>query len=209
VNVRNVRLAETDGGGNLHGAATPRGPQGAADLNERFEPTRSEHPSMTDDPSSLGFDEEPPHRLIYTVGRLDRVLRSELRHQLRDVDLTISEFTTLTVLRRRKGLSNAQLARRAMVTAQAMNQVLASLEQKGLVLRSSVPGTDTLEHHRARSVGLTETGEAYAERCDEIVASVEDAAFRRLDNEARGDLAATLRDATDELRDSAIDAQTR
>lgn len=152
------------------------------------------------DHQALGPDGEVPPRLIYTVGRFDRVLRIELRRRLRNLDLTIAEFTTLTVLRRRKGLSNAQLARRAMVSAQAMNQVLAALEQKGLVSRSAAPRGDTLDHHRARIVGLTAAGETCAELCDEIVASVEDVALRSLDEDARRDLASALRTATDDLR---------
>jgi DNA-binding MarR family transcriptional regulator len=145
-------------------------------------------------------EDEPAHRLIYAVGRFDRALRGELKRRLRPLDLSISEFTTLTVLRHRKGLSNAQLARRAMVSPQAMNQVLSTLERKGLVYRPDVPGTDDRAHHRARLVKLTDVGEDRASRCDEIVATVEDAAFRALEPEDRNALAALLRGATEEIR---------
>lgn len=57
----------------------------------------------------------------------------------------------------RGGLLNAQLARRFFVTAQAMNQVLTSLETKGLMTRPE-PGTQSRAHHRAYGTQLTPRG---------------------------------------------------
>lgn len=156
--------------------------------------------------AQTGPDEEPGHRLIYAVGRFDTALRSELKRRLRTLDLTIAEFTTLSVLGYRNGLSNAQLARRAMVSPQAMNQVLSSLERKRLVRRPDIAGTDSRGHHRARGVRLTDAGRYHAERCEEIVAAVEQSAFSRLTAEERTALAALLRGATEDLRGPLVDS---
>lgn len=147
--------------------------------------------------------EEPGRRLTYAVGRFDAALRNELRRQLRPLNVTIAEFLTLSILRHRSGLSNAQLARRAMVTPQAMNQVLASLERKELVFRPKEPGTDVNGHHRARAVQLTDSGEHHADRCEQIVTALEDAAFQHVAPTDRPALAALLRTATEHLRANA------
>jgi DNA-binding MarR family transcriptional regulator len=145
-------------------------------------------------------DAEPGLRLIYAVGRFHTVLRAELVRRLAPEGLTVSEFTALSVLSARGGLSNAQLARRSFVTPQAMNQVLASLEKKGLVTRPA-PGSHPSAHHRARGAKLTATGRRQAARANRIVDEIEDAAFASLDRAQRGALAAMLRDSAQQLID--------
>ena len=73
--------------------------------------------------------------LIYVIGRVDQGVRRELRVRLAPLALSVPDVTTLSVLRGRSGLSNAQLARRALITPQSMLEVLASLEQRGLLAR--------------------------------------------------------------------------
>ncbi len=92
--------------------------------------------------------------LIYVVGRVDRGVRTELARRLRPWELTVAQFTALSVLARRPGLSNAQLARRSLISPQAMNEVLASLEQRGLATRTADPG-----HARILNATLTAAGE--------------------------------------------------
>jgi DNA-binding MarR family transcriptional regulator len=145
--------------------------------------------------------DDPVFRLPYAVGRYDSALRAELKRLLAPLDLTIAEFTTLSVLSARSGLSNAQLARRALVTPQAMNLVLVSLEQKGLVRRHADPGRDPNGHHRARAARLTPKGELVAQRCEAIVDVVEDASFDGVTKAERTALAILLRDATRRLLD--------
>lgn len=145
-------------------------------------------------------EDEQGLRLIYAIGRYDTALRGELKRRLAPHDLTITEFTTVSILRARSGLSNAQLARRAFVTPQAMNQVMASLEEKGVVRRQASPGRDGHGHHRARGTRLTAKGTRLCRLCDRIVDEVETASFAGLSAAERLDLAVMLRDATDRLR---------
>jgi DNA-binding MarR family transcriptional regulator len=150
--------------------------------------------------AAAGREDEAGPRLIYAIGRYDTALRTELKRRLAALDLTLAEFTTLSVLRARSGLSNAQLARRSLVTPQAMNQVLASLEDKGLVRRQSSPGHDSQGHHRARATRLTPKGARRSRRCDTIVDEIEDASFQGLSASERITLAVMLRSATERLR---------
>lgn len=82
----------------------------------------------------------------YLVGRADRIIRAQLEEALVGTGLSLPEFTALSVLASRPGLSNARLARRSLVTPQAMHKVMRSLEDAGLVTRTAPPtGGRTLE----------------------------------------------------------------
>src|SRR5438067_9226765 len=66
-------------------------------------------------------------RLSYLIGRLERLVRRRLATALEPAGLTLPAYTTLSVLKAQNGLSNAQLARRSLVTPQSMSEVLAFL----------------------------------------------------------------------------------
>src|SRR5215510_1749870 len=106
--------------------------------------------------------------LLYLVGRIDRVVRRAMRTVLSAQGLSVNQYATLSVLDRRSGLSNAQLARRALVSPQSMNEVLLTLEQRGLVGRRAHP-----EHGRILQARLTAKGQALLARCDAEVDQVE------------------------------------
>jgi len=106
--------------------------------------------------------------LLYLVGRIDRVVRRAMGAVLTAQGLSVNQYATLSVLDRRSGLSNAQLARRALVSPQSMNEVLLTLEQRGLVGRRAHP-----DHGRILQARLTAKGRALLARCDAEVHKVE------------------------------------
>jgi DNA-binding MarR family transcriptional regulator len=112
---------------------------------------------------------EGPPSLIYVVGRVDRGLRTELARRLRPWELSVAQFTALSVLARRPGLSNAQLARRSLISPQAMSEVLAALERRGLVARSADPA-----HARIRNATLTADGEAAVRAAARVAGQLQD-----------------------------------
>lgn len=129
-------------------------------------------------------------RVSYLVGRLDRVLRRRLGEALAPHGLSLPEYTTLSVLRAGGGLSNAQLARRSLITPQAMNEVLARLEERGLVRRRAIP-----MHGRARPAELTAAGKRALAKADAGVDEVEREVFGRVDRTRLAELLAdSLRD---------------
>ena len=91
--------------------------------------------------------------LVYVIGRVDQGVRREMRRRLDRFGLSVPEYTALSVLDAVPGLSNAQLARRSLITPPAMLEVLASLERRGLVVRHADPG-----HRRIRRAELTAEG---------------------------------------------------
>jgi DNA-binding MarR family transcriptional regulator len=112
-------------------------------------------------------------RFSYVVGRLDRVLRRRLGAALAPHGLTVAEYTALSVLRTRSGLSNAQLARRTLITPQAMNEVLARLVDRGYVRRTADP-----DHGRIIRTELTEAADRVLDACDRDVDQIERAMLR-------------------------------
>jgi len=126
-------------------------------------------------------------RVSYLVGRLDRLLRRRLGDALAPHGLSLAEYTTLSVLRGRDGLSNAQLARRALITPQAMNEVLVRLESRRLVRRRP-----HLQHGRVRPAELTKAGERVLAGADRDVDEVERAMLRSVETRS---LRSLLRDA--------------
>jgi DNA-binding MarR family transcriptional regulator len=126
-------------------------------------------------------------RLSYVIGRLDRALRREIGALVAPFGLTVSKYTALSILRARPGLSNAQLARRSYVTPQSMNEVLAALEQEGLIVRSPAAN-----HGRVVEVALSDRGDEVLAACDRAISHMENAMLADLDDDAREQLRAAL-----------------
>ena len=129
-------------------------------------------------------------RISYAVGRLDRVLRRRLGDALEPHGLSLPEYTTLSVLSARSGLSNAQLARRSLITPQAMNEVLARLEERKLVRRRRDP-----THARIRPAELTPAGKRTLLRAHAAVDIVERAMLAGVSAAERRRLAQLLTSA--------------
>jgi DNA-binding MarR family transcriptional regulator len=115
-------------------------------------------------------------RISYVIARLDRVLRRRLSTAVEPAGLTLPAYTTLSVLRVQDGLSNAQLARRSLVTPQSMSEVLTLLVDQGYVRRRAEPG-----HGRIIRTELTKAGRRALERCDHAVDDVEQEMLGDLD----------------------------
>jgi DNA-binding MarR family transcriptional regulator len=125
-------------------------------------------------------------RVSYVIGRLDRVLRRRLTDAVQPVGLTLPAYVALSVLRAQDGLSNAQLARRSLVTPQSMSEALTQLVDRGYVRRRADP-----DHGRIIRTELTKAGSRALERCDRAVDDVE----REMLGDLDADEVASLRNA--------------
>jgi DNA-binding MarR family transcriptional regulator len=125
--------------------------------------------------------DQPAHaRVAYSVGRLSRALRARMGTVTDRHGLTVAQYTALSVLHARGRLSNAQLARRSLVSPQAMNEIVEAMAAKRLVLRRPDP-----EHGRIVQIGLTARGEAVLARCDEAVRGLENEMLAGLNDTQR------------------------
>lgn len=125
--------------------------------------------SAHDEGSEDAQDGTTSFRISYVVARLDRAIRRGIEERLSPHGLSVSQYTALSVLRNRPGLSNAQLARRTFVTPQAMNEVVASLEEAKLIKREVDP-----KHKRILRARLTPRGTRIFERVDEEIGDLEE-----------------------------------
>lgn len=69
----------------------------------------------------------------YAVKRAQHALHSTMEGELRDCGLSVSQYACLEILAARPRISNADLARDAFVSRQAMHQLLTGLKAAGLV----------------------------------------------------------------------------
>ncbi len=140
-------------------------------------------------------DESPrAPSLIYVVGRLNQGITRELRAVLREWDLSVQEYTSLSALELRPGLSNAQLARRALVTPQSMLEILGRLESRGLLRRNIDP-----THGRVIRNELTDSGRQVLEAAAPQVDQLQDRIFAGLSPAQRKSVTAALSTAMSRL----------
>lgn len=138
--------------------------------------------------ASAGDNTSFPLRSTYVLARLTRVVQRLLEEMLTAHGLSLPQFTVLAVLLRRPGLSNAQLARRAYITPQSMQEVLRVLEDRALIRR-----TPASENQRILRARLTATGKRLAARADSDAAQIEDAMLADLSDARRLQFVNSLR----------------
>jgi DNA-binding MarR family transcriptional regulator len=108
--------------------------------------------------------------LGYLLSRVASALRAEVvTRALEPLDLVFPQYICLRMLSHSKGMSNAELARGANVSRQAMNIVLRGLRERGLVTRpDSVPSGRSLPTELTQAgldlLASTDAGVGAAER---------------------------------------------
>src|SRR5262245_58065174 len=102
--------------------------------------------------------------LGYLLHRITSVLRPAAAAELRPLELGLTEFVCLRILSMLPGSSNAELARATNVSPQAMNKVLRSLQDKGIVDRP-----DAVASGRALPAQLTSAGRKLLARAEAAV----------------------------------------
>jgi DNA-binding MarR family transcriptional regulator len=104
----------------------------------------------------------------YALKRAQQALRGYLDSALRNIGLTTPQYSVLAGLELSEGLSSAELARRAFVTPQTMQAIIAALERDGLVKRTGHPA-----HGRVLTTELTPEGRSLVRVAHETVANAE------------------------------------
>jgi DNA-binding MarR family transcriptional regulator len=117
-------------------------------------------------------------RLTYLVKRLEMAERARMEEVLRPLAVTLHQYTALSILEQREGLSSAQLARRHVVSPQAMHQLIASMERDRLIERRQDEA-----NRRILRVWLTAHGVDALRSCHEAVDAVEERMLSALTDE--------------------------
>lgn len=113
-------------------------------------------------------DDSSSPSLLYAIKQVEQVVRARLDMVLRPHGVTALQYTALTVLHRRDGMSSAELARNAFVKPQSMADLVSALESRRLVARVK----DAVDRKRVNVV-LTEEGRAFLRKCETDVADLE------------------------------------
>lgn len=139
---------------------------------------------MSDPRQPQNADDRPG----YLIKKAQAVLNARMAQALHGHGVTITQFSVLTALAEEPGLSNAELARRAFITPQSMNENLRDLEQRRWITRSRHP-----THGRILRIDLTDEGHAMLRACDATVTVIEQRMLADLDSGQRRQLSAGLR----------------
>jgi DNA-binding MarR family transcriptional regulator len=124
----------------------------------------------------------------YLIKQAQAALNAQMARALHEHGVTLSQFAVLTALAEEPGLSNAELARRAFITPQSMNENLRELEGRTWITRSRHPA-----HGRILQIELTEEGRTTLQSCDVTVTVIEQRMLAGLDPDQRRQLTTALR----------------
>jgi DNA-binding MarR family transcriptional regulator len=98
---------------------------------------------------------EGPPSVLYTVKQVELAVRHHLDELLKPAGITALQYTALTVLERRDGLTLTELAHNSFVKVQSMADLLRPLYRHELICRRADPA-----HGRRQLVSLTPAGRA-------------------------------------------------
>lgn len=124
-----------------------------------------------------GVGDEP---LGYLLHRTTSALRAEVSTALEHVDLSFPQYVCMRVLSKFGDRTNAELARDIGVSPQAMNMVLRSLEERGLVTRPA-----SVASGRSLPANLSRAGAEVLARTDVEVRAAEQRLMADLSTEER------------------------
>jgi len=122
-------------------------------------------------------------------------LRAAMDAELREQGLSVPQYACLELLAQRPGVSNAELARGAFVSRQAMHQLLAGLGTAGLV--------SSRGQGRNERFALTAAGARHRARASEAVAGIEKRMLASFSGPQRRRLHADLNACADALTPAA------
>jgi DNA-binding MarR family transcriptional regulator len=131
----------------------------------------------------------------YLAKRVSITMRSRMDATLRPLGLTVPQYVCMHALYEQPRISGAELARMALVSRQAIHQLLSELRTRGWVEQE--PSANGRRRGVAR---LTNEGRKLIEQAFAPVDAVEDEMLSGFTNEEREELAAMLIRCEDALR---------
>lgn len=137
-------------------------------------------------------------KLSYIIARTDRLISKLLSEQLKPLNITLPQFTTLSVLAAKGSLSNAKLAERSFIRPQSANKIVHDLLASGWIAQHPDPN-----HGRRILVQLTEEGRVQLGRCNRVVEQLETKMLSGIDINLAHFIRHTLETMTTNLKDQA------
>lgn len=106
--------------------------------------------------------------LGYLLRQAAAAYRLRVERALADIGVTQSQFVVLTMLANYPGISNADLARLAVLTPQTVSVIIANLERGGSLVRHP-----HAVHGRIQHIDLNEKGKSQLAECRNRVYAIE------------------------------------
>ncbi len=117
-------------------------------------------------------------RAIFYLNQANHAVRSRLEAALAAQQITSIQYTVLSVIGSRDGLSSAELSRRFFVAPQTMNELIGGLLRRNLITRKEDP-----DNRRILRMSLTPEGKRMMKVCDAAADAVEKDIFSFLPQE--------------------------
>lgn len=133
----------------------------------------------------------------YELRLAEQAWRKTLEPRLRELGLTVPQYSALRALQRMPGATSAELARSAFVTPQTMNTIVLQLEDSQLIER-----TARIANLRARDAKLTPAGTALFNKARRLVHRLETGSVTGLDRPEQDQLVTLLERFTAALEDT-------
>lgn len=121
-------------------------------------------------------NENQAPKLSYMIARVDRIISKLLTEQLKQLNITLPQYTALSVLAARGSLSNAKLAERSFIKPQSANKILQDLLALGWIEKHSDP-----THGRRILIQLTASGKIKINECNLVVEQLEQKMLKGID----------------------------
>jgi DNA-binding MarR family transcriptional regulator len=134
-------------------------------------------------------------RAMFYLNVANHAVRSKLEEALRHLEITGIQYTVLSVIGSREGLSSAELSRRFYVTPQTMNELINGLQRRKLIARKEDPA-----NRRILKMRVTGAGRKLLAECDLIADRVETEVFSAMPRESYEQLRALTRMLARDLR---------
>ncbi|WP_130802096.1 MarR family winged helix-turn-helix transcriptional regulator [Acinetobacter ihumii] len=126
--------------------------------------------------SSIEKKREDEPRLSYMIARVDRIISKHLTEHLKDLNISLPQFTALSVLAAKANLSNAKLAERSFIKPQSANKILQDLLANDWIEKTPDP-----THGRRILLTVTAQGLAKLAECNQVIAQLERQMLKGID----------------------------
>jgi len=123
---------------------------------------------------------------LYLVKQVESAIRAHLDDVVGVEGVTAGQYTAMTAVQRHPGITVTELARVSFVRPQTMTQMVASLEESGLLARGEANG------RRSRTVALTERGSGILGRLVPPVTELEERMLADFSATARTEIRGAL-----------------
>ena len=131
----------------------------------------------------------------YTIKQVQQQIHTIMEDVLRPLSLSLSQYNVLKSLEASSPTTGAELARKAFVTPQTMHTMLTTMEQKKLIIRTTIQGNT-----KSFNISKTDKGTKALNDADDALSKLFDQANASLTSQEYDELEQLLRKLSSGLK---------